>query len=67
MHRTPAASRTWAPIDLRVDYLRPGRGKHFIATGAHRALGNRIAVTHMELENDAGELIATGGAAYMVG
>jgi uncharacterized protein (TIGR00369 family) len=54
-------------IDLRVDYLRPGRGKHFIATGKVVRLGNRIAVTHMELVNDEGELIATGGAAYVVG
>ena len=54
-------------IDLRVDYLRPGRGKHFIATGKVVRLGNRIAVTHMELENDSGELIATGAAAYVVG
>jgi len=30
-------------------------------------LGNRIAVTHMELVNDECELIATGGAAYVVG
>jgi uncharacterized protein (TIGR00369 family) len=54
-------------IDLRIDYLRPGRGKHFIATGRVVRLGNRIAVTHMELVNDEGELIATGGAAYVVG
>jgi uncharacterized protein (TIGR00369 family) len=54
-------------IDLRVDYLRPGRGKHFIATGRVVRLGKRIAVTHMELVNDDGELIATGGAAYVVG
>ena len=54
-------------IDLRVDYLRPGRGKYFIATGRVVRLGNRVAVAHMELTNDAGELIATGGAAYMVG
>ena len=54
-------------IDLRVDYLRPGRGKYFIATGRVVRLGNRVAVAHMELVNDAGELIATGGAAYMVG
>ncbi len=54
-------------IDLRVDYLRPGRGKYFIATGRVVRLGNRVAVAHMELINDAGELIATGGAAYMVG
>ena len=54
-------------IDLRVDYLRPGRGKHFVATGKVVRLGNRIAVTHMELANDEGELIATGAAAYVVG
>lgn len=54
-------------IDLRVDYLRPGRGHYFVATGRVVRLGNRVAVAHMELVNDAGELIATGGAAYMVG
>ena len=54
-------------IDLRVDYLRPGRGKHFIATARVVRMGNRIAVTHMELENDTAELIATGSAAYVVG
>ena len=53
-------------IDLRDDYLRPGRGAYFIATGRVVRLGNRVAVAHMELVNDAGELIATGGAAYMV-
>ena len=53
-------------IDLRVDYLRPGRGSYFIATARVVRLGNRVAVAHMELANDAGELIATGGAAYMV-
>ena len=54
-------------IDLRVDYLRPGRGKHFVATAKVVRLGNRIAVTHMELANDDGELISTGAAAYVVG
>jgi len=54
-------------IDLRVDYLRPGRGRHFIASSRVVRMGNRIAVAHMELVNDAGELIATGGAAYVVG
>ena len=58
---------TIGTIDLRVDYLRPGRGAYFIATGRVVRLGNRVAVAHMELTNDAGELIATGGAAYMVG
>jgi uncharacterized protein (TIGR00369 family) len=54
-------------IDLRVDYLRPGRGKHFVASAKVVRLGNRIAVTHMELVNDDGELISTGAAAYVVG
>ena len=54
-------------IDLRVDYLRPGRGKYFIATARIVRKGSRIAVTHMELHNDEGELISTGGAAYVVG
>jgi acyl-coenzyme A thioesterase PaaI-like protein len=30
-------------------------------------LGSRVAVAHMEMVNDSGELIATGGAAYMLG
>ena len=54
-------------IDLRVDYLRPGRGKFFIASARVVRLGNRVAVAHMDMVNDTEELIATGGAAYMVG
>ena len=54
-------------IDLRIDYLRPGRGDYFIGTGRVVRLGNRVAVAHMDLVNDKDELIATGGAAYMVG
>ena len=64
---TPASFPNMGTIDLRVDYLRPGRGKHFIATARIVRRGSRIAVVHMELHNDTGELIATGGAAYVVG
>jgi uncharacterized protein (TIGR00369 family) len=53
-------------IDMRVDYLRPGRGDYFIATGRVVRLGNRLAVAHMEMTNDTGELIATGGATYTI-
>jgi uncharacterized protein (TIGR00369 family) len=53
-------------IDMRVDYLRPGQGKFFVATGRVVRLGNRVAVAHTEMVNDTGELIATGGAAYMI-
>jgi len=63
----PTSFPNMGTIDLRVDYLRPGRGKHFIATARIVRKGSRIAVTHMELHNDEGRLIATGGAAYVVG
>ncbi len=63
----PTSFPKMGTIDLRVDYLRPGRGKYFIATARIVRRGSRIAVTHMELANDAGELIATGSAAYVVG
>lgn len=64
---TPTSFPNMGTIDLRVDYLRPGRGKYFVATARIVRQGSRIAVTHMELHNDTGELIATGGAAYVVG
>ena len=64
---TPTSFPNMGTIDLRVDYLRPGRGKFFVATARIVRQGSRIAVTHMELHNDTGELIATGGAAYVVG
>ena len=64
---TPSSFPNIGTIDLRVDYLRPGRGRHFIASARVVRLGSRIAVTHMELHNDTGELIATGGAAYVTG
>ena len=56
-----------ATIDLLIDYLRPGRGNFFIATGRVVRLGGRVAVAHMELVNDTGDQIATGSAAYIVG
>ena len=54
-------------IDLRVDYLRPGRGKRFYATGSLMRAGNKVAVTRMELHNDQGLLIAVGTGTYLVG
>jgi len=54
-------------IDLRIDYLRPGRGHYFVATGRVVRLGGRVAVAHTELVNDTDEQIATGSAAYILG
>jgi uncharacterized protein (TIGR00369 family) len=67
MKEAPTAFPNMGTIDLRVDYLRPGRGKHFIASAHIVRKGSRIAVTHMELVNDTGEHIASGSAAYVVG
>lgn len=54
-------------IDLRIDYLRPGKGKTFTATGYSLRTGNKVAVARMELHNEADELIAVGTGAYLVG
>jgi uncharacterized protein (TIGR00369 family) len=53
-------------IDLRIDYLRPGTGAWFEATAEVTRLGGRIGSTQMRLVNDAGTLIATGAAAYVI-
>lgn len=53
-------------IDLRTDFLQQGIGKTFTATGRLVRLGGRIASAQMTLENEAGLLIATGSAAYVV-
>ena len=53
-------------IDLRVDYLRPGLGRHFVASAEPTRLGGRIGSTQMRLGNDEGSLIATAAAAYVV-
>jgi uncharacterized protein (TIGR00369 family) len=54
-------------IDLRVDYLRPGQGETFIATGSIMRAGRKVAVTRMELHNDQNLLIAVGTGTYLVG
>ena len=54
-------------IDIRVDYLRPGLGAYFIATGSTLRTGNKVSVTRMELHNDKGILIAVGTGTYVVG
>ncbi|ARJ42096.1 hypothetical protein B1H58_08695 [Pantoea alhagi] len=54
-------------IDLRVDYLRPGRGEHFIAASSLLRAGNKISVARVELHNDADVHIASATATYLVG
>ncbi|ROR04642.1 thioesterase family protein [Erwinia sp. JUb26] len=54
-------------IDLRVDYLRPGRGERFIASSSLLRGGNKVSVARVELHNDAGVHIASATATYMIG
>ena len=54
-------------IDLRIDYLRPGRGQEFCASATLLRAGNKVAVARMELHNENQELIAGGSGTYLVG
>ena len=53
-------------IDLRIDYLRQGIGKRFVATTDVTRLGGRVGSVQMKLVNEECTLIATGAAAYIV-
>lgn len=54
-------------IDLRIDYLRTGKGREFRASAHLLRTGSRVAVTRMELHNDSDLLIAVGTGTYIVG
>ncbi len=53
-------------IDLRVDYLRPATGAGFALSAEVLRLGSRVATTRMDFRDAAGELLASGAAAYIV-
>ena len=54
-------------IDLRVDYLRPGRGQRFTATAVLLRSGNKVAVVRSELHSEDGTLVAVGTGTYLTG
>lgn len=54
-------------IDLRVDYLRPGRGETFYASAELLRAGKKIAVVRMELINEQKTRIAVATGTFMVG
>ena len=54
-------------IDLRVDFLRPGRGDHYVASAHLLRSGNKVAVCRMELHNEKNILLAVGTGTYLVG
>ncbi len=56
-----------ATIDMRVDYLRPGRGTSFKCLSRVIRAGSRIVVAKIDLYNETDVRIATGTATYLIG
>ncbi|WP_369789205.1 thioesterase family protein [Rouxiella sp. WC2420] len=54
-------------IDLRVDYLRPGRGENFVVKSTLIRAGNKVSVARVDLFNETAIHIATATATYLVG
>ncbi len=52
-------------IDMRVDYLLPGTGTVFTATGRVIRAGKRVTVCRMEMHNDKNDCIALGTGSYL--
>lgn len=53
-----------ATLDMRVDYLAPGRGKFFITTAEVLRMGRKSCAMRMTLRNDEDTIIAVGIASY---
>lgn len=75
LHANPASHLTklkeklskLSTIDMRVDYLRPGRGEQFYAKAHILRSGSKVAVVRMELVNQEETQIAVATGTYMVG
>ena len=52
-------------IDLRIDYLLPGKGEVFTATAQVIRGGQRVTVCRMEMHNDQNKCIALGTGTYL--
>ncbi len=53
-----------ATMDIRVDYLKPGRGEYFIARAEALRLGRKGCTMRMNMLDDQGQLVATAMASY---
>lgn len=53
-----------ATLDMRVDYLAPGRGEWFVTRAEILRMGGKSCVMRMNVWNDQHVLIATGIASY---
>ena len=55
-----------ATLDMRVDYLRPGKGRSFKCKSRIIRAGSRIVVAKIDLYNEKETRIATGTATYLI-
>ncbi len=53
-----------ATVDMRVDYLAPGRGEYFIAKAEVLRLGRKGCTMRMTMKNNEDKIIAVGTASY---
>ncbi|MGH6697261.1 PaaI family thioesterase [Sphingopyxis sp.] len=51
-------------INFRVDYLRPASGAALVATATVRRAGRTVGVVDIDVEDDAGRLVAIGRGCY---
>lgn len=54
-------------VNLHINYIYPGKGKHFSATASVLRSGNKVCFTRTELRNEDNQLIATGAGTYLLG
>jgi acyl-coenzyme A thioesterase PaaI-like protein len=55
-----------ATVDMRIDYIAPGRGRQFIGSAEVLRMGRKGCTTRMNMHNDEGKLIATGNNPHPV-
>ncbi|CCQ11238.1 putative protein PaaI, possibly involved in aromatic compounds catabolism [Pseudoalteromonas luteoviolacea B = ATCC 29581] len=67
LHTVANKLSTLGTIDIRTDFIRPGRGERFIASAQLIRSGNKVCVCRMELHNESATQIAFGTATYLVG
>jgi uncharacterized protein (TIGR00369 family) len=51
-------------VNFRVDYLRPAIGTALIVTAKVRRNGRLVGIVDVDVENEAGQLVAIGRATY---
>lgn len=57
---------TLATVDMRVDFLRPAKGRALTAVGRVIRSGKSVVVVRTEVRDGTGELVALGASTFMV-